>query len=97
MSPTITRLRFPDECRAIACLQPYRDGDTWRAPDGCALDILGPLDGGGWGVNILGPVPAKAAPFIVTPRRPQRVVLGEPVPDDADTDPSPAPDAEAAP
>ena len=38
---TVTRLRLPDEARAIACLQPYRVDDAWCAPDGCAIDVIG--------------------------------------------------------
>lgn len=70
-----TFLRFPDEARAIACMGCWYD-DGWQAPEGCAIDVLGPIDGQGFHLNVIGDVPAKARPFAVEPTTPFRVFAG---------------------
>lgn len=73
-----TFLRFPDEARAKACMgEWYDDGFGWVAPRaGAAIDVLGPIDGQGFHLNVLGEVPRKAEPFIVAPSIPRRVFSG---------------------
>lgn len=67
-----TFLRFPDEARARACM-PAWYADGWRAPQPAwAVDVLGPIDGQGFHLNVIGDVPAKARPFVVQPRSPRR-------------------------
>lgn len=70
-------LRFPDEARAIACLPGWHDAERgWVGPSPGALDVLGPIDGEGFHINVIGDVPAKAAPFEVHPTTPRRVFAG---------------------
>lgn len=67
-----TFLRFPDEARAIACM-PGWYAEGWRAPQpGAAVDVLGPIDGQGFHLNVIGDIPAKARPFVVEPATPRR-------------------------
>jgi len=70
-----TFLRFPDEARAIACMgEWYDDGFGWVAPRaGAAIDVLGPIEGQGFHLNVLGAIPAKAQAFVVEPVIPMRV------------------------
>lgn len=70
-------LRFPDELRAIACLRGwYSPIVGWVGPTPGVLDVLGPIDGEGFHLNVIGDVPAKAAPFEVHPNTPRRVFAG---------------------
>lgn len=71
-----TFLRFPDEARAIAYMGAWYGSNAWQAPDGCAIDVIGPIDGQGFHLNVIGGVPAKARPFIVEPGTPRRVFAG---------------------
>jgi hypothetical protein len=68
-----TFLRFPDEARAIACMGDWYGSNAWQAPDGCAIDVLGPIDDQGFHLNVLGAIPAKAMVFAVEPGTPRRV------------------------
>ncbi len=70
-----TFLRFPDEARAKACMPGwYSDELGWLAPRAAtAIDVIGPIDGQGFHLNVLGALPAKAQPFVVEPATPRRV------------------------
>jgi len=70
-----TFLRFPDEARAKACMGDWYSADLgWYAPArGQAVDVIGPIDGQGFHLNVIGDVPAKARPFVVEPSTPRRV------------------------
>lgn len=70
-----TFLRFPDEARAIACMDGWYDPEAGWGPrqPGEEIDVIGPIDDEGFHLNVIGDVPAKAAPFLVTPSIPMRV------------------------
>lgn len=70
-----TFLRFPDEARAVACM-PGWYAEGWQAPEGCAVDVLGPIDGQGFHLNVMGDIPAKAQAFVVEPKNPRRKFAG---------------------
>ena len=45
----------------------------WYAPArGQAVDVIGPIDGQGFHLNVIGDIPAKARPFVVEPATPRR-------------------------